>query len=162
MGHLQAESPGTGLEASGLRGWVSPLGEAGLRGWPAQSSVLPRCPWQPIAACCWLHMLLSTAVKGQWGEQLLRWPFWVPLYCWVALIMSVEASWSQGEKSASTGWPPPYICEEETHTWGRRTLPSSLSYYLGACHSEAETHSFPMKISTPNSDHETCSREDHL
>lgn len=54
----------------------------------------------------------------------------MPLYCQVALVMSVETSWSQDKESASTGWPSPYICEEETHMWCRSTFPSSLSYYL--------------------------------
>lgn len=53
----------------------------------------------------------------------------------------VEASWSQGKGTASPGWSPASICKEETHMWDRSTFPSCLSYYLGACRSEAETRS---------------------
>lgn len=108
-GDLQAESRDRARGLSGFRdpeGWCLP--------WERLASAASQHRTLPSPACYWLHTLLSTAVKGQWGKQLLRWPFWVPLYCWVLLVMSVETSWSQGKESASTRWPPPYICEEET------------------------------------------------
>lgn len=46
--------------------------------------------------------------------------------------------------------------------WYKNTISSCLSYYLGACHLEAETHGFSMRISTANSDNEAHSREDHI
>lgn len=46
--------------------------------------------------------------------------------------MSVEASQSQGKELASTGWPSPYIYEEETHTVGQEHNSILLKLLLGS------------------------------
>lgn len=71
----------------------------------------------------------------------------MPVHSWVAAVISGEASWSQGKGAASTGWPPPYIFEEETHTWDGSTFPPCLSYYLELVTQRQRLPAFPWKCS---------------
>lgn len=71
----------------------------------------------------------------------------MPVHSWVAAVISGEASWSQGKGAASTGWPPPYIFKEETHTWDGSTFPPCLSYYLELVTQRQRLPAFPWKCS---------------